>query len=254
MKKALLGCASIIGAGLLAHRFVPEQAWSSPAPFFIGNSYEFSPARVPLNPNTPLYGKHVAFLGSSITQGAASRDASFVEYLQAGNGILPTKSAISGTTLAGTEPDTYVSRLESDFDADDSFDLFVVQLSTNDSRQNKELGSVSRAKTTSKFNKETTLGAIEFICSYVRSTFGCPVVFYTCLRKNDPDYVTLVGKLYDLQRKWGFSIIDLWADPALNALTDANPIAMMDDAHPTRAGYLRLWTPIFERELIKALK
>lgn len=46
----------------------------------------------------------------------------------------------------------------------------------------------------------------------------------------------------------------LYGDEELRRATTADPIAMVDDAHPTREGYVRLWLPIFERELDTILK
>jgi hypothetical protein len=236
-----------LGAVALTHAPRPVKALR------LGNRDEFSPVRVELNPNSALYGKRIGFLGSSITYGAAARGVSFVEYLQAGDGVLATKSAISGTTLAGTSPRTYVSRLVSDFSTLDHYDLFVCQLSTNDSRAHKALGTITPDDQRSGFDRDTTLGAIEFICEYVRKNFDCPVMFYTCVRKPDDDYARLVAALFDAQKKWGFGILDLWRDPVVKSITALSPYAMMDDAHPTRLGYQKIWTPLFRHSIEKIL-
>lgn len=49
--------------------------------------------------------------------------------------------AVSGTTLVDEDKTSYVSRLKK-ID-EDSTDLFICQLSTNDASQNKPLGTIS---------------------------------------------------------------------------------------------------------------
>ena len=72
-----------------------------------GNRSVFSPDNISYNPESSLSGKRIGFLGSSITYGFAANGVSFVDYLQARDGVVTTKSAVSGTTLAGTEADNY---------------------------------------------------------------------------------------------------------------------------------------------------
>lgn len=220
-----------------------------------GNVAQYSPNAVAFNPQSPLVGKRVAFLGSSVTYGFAAKGKSFVDYLAARDGVKTVKSAISGTTLAGLEPGGYLDRLKKDFPTDQQYDLFVCQLSTNDNRHGKQLGQLTADDQRDGFNVETTLGAIEEVCRYVQTTFKCPLVFYTCLQ-NDPEhkYADLVQKLKKLQKKWGFYIIDLFHNQGLHASTAAHPNAMFDDVHPTQEGYLKIWLPVFERELALIIK
>ena len=220
-----------------------------------GNGPSFSPDRVGYNPAAPLNGKRIAFLGSSVTYGFAAHGVSFVDYLQARDGVVATKSAVSGTTLAGTAPDGYLVRLQRDFTPNDGYDLFVCQLSTNDNRHGKSLGQVTPNDQQTGFDQETTLGAIETICATVLKQFHCPLVFYTCLQ-DDPhhEYQELIIQLRRLAEKWRFAIIDLFNDQGLHASLRAHPNAMFDDVHPTQEGYLKVWLPVFERQLTKILE
>lgn len=234
------------GAGL--QNFL-EKMLESPA-YQKGNAAKYRPDAVTFNPASPLNGKTIAFLGSSVTYGFAAKGKSFVDYLAARDGVRAVKSAISGTTLAGSEPGGYLDRLKKDFPVDQQYDLFVCQLSTNDNRHGKVLGRLTADSQRAGFDVETTLGAIEEVCRYVRATFNCPLVFYTCLQ-NDPDhkYADLIKALQHLRKKWGFAIIDLFDNQGLLASTAAHPNAMFDDVHPTQEGYLKIWLPVFEREL-----
>lgn len=219
-----------------------------------GNDQSFSPDRVTFHPASPLAGKKIAFLGSSVTYGFAAKGISFVDYLSAVDGVVAIKSAVSGTTLAGDSPDGYLARLTEDF-SDPSYDIFVCQLSTNDNRHGKELGQVTANDQRQGFDLDTTLGAIEEICRQVRHRFGCPLVFYTCLQ-NDPQgkYEDLIKQLRRLQAKWDFAIIDLFHNEGLLVSTAAHPNAMFDDVHPTQEGYLKIWLPVFEAGLSRVLK
>ena len=220
----------------------------------IGNSNRFSPDYVTFDATSPLAGKKIAFLGSSITYGFAAKDISFVDYLAARDGVEVTKSAVSGTTLAGLEKDGYLERLYNDFKEDQHYDLFVCQLSTNDYQLGKELGESTSLDQEKNFNRNTTLGAMEEIARYVKSELHCPLAFYTCPQKEPAaQYKQLIAQLNQLQKKWKFAIIDLFNNQALKAATSAHPNAMFDNIHPTREGYLKLWLPVFEQELTQIL-
>lgn len=196
-----------------------------------------------------LKGKKIAFLGSSITYGFAAGGWSFVDALAEVDGIVPTKSAINGTTLADIGPDSYVARLQRDFSAP-SYDAFVCQLSTNDGRVGCQLGTIQA----DHFDTKTTIGAVEMVCATVQRRFNCPMIWFTCVQPNDDDYAILVKTLYQLQERWHFIIIDLWHDQSLAANIVKTPESMADAIHPTRLGYQKLWLPIFRKTLTALLK
>ncbi len=247
MRKLLMKTALSVGAYVAVKRTPYLNS------FVFGNLPKFAATRSVVNPQSPLYGKRIAFLGSSITYDAAAHGDSFVDFLVAQDGVIATKEAVSGTTLAGTGPKTYVSRLRQNIPVDQPLDLFVCQLSTNDGRQGIPLGERTPANQRDGFDATTTLGAIEDILAYVHQRWQVPVVFYTCLRKPDSDYAELVAQLKLLQAKWGFHLINLWQDPVVHAENQAQPLAMFDDAHPTRLGYRNIWTPIFRQALTQVL-
>ena len=123
-----------------------------------GNGEEYAPEHVEPLADSPLEGMNICFLGSSVTYGASSLGVSFPEYLAARNGFTYTKEAVNGTTLVDDRDDSYISRMKR-LDADEEYDLFVVQLSTNDATNKKPLGEVG----TQKYDTLTVCGAIEYI-------------------------------------------------------------------------------------------
>ncbi len=199
--------------------------------------------------NSPLQGKRLLFLGSSVTKGAASLNVSVADYIRVLDGCEVVKNAVNGTTLADVGVSSYVSRLEKT-DSAQSFDAVIVQLSTNDASQKKPLGEIAESKTISAFDKKTVFGAIEYIIAYARQTWNCPVIFYTGTKYDSETYQTMVDGLLRIQEKWGIGVIDLWNDPEMNAVSAEDyALYMSDPVHPTQAGYLKWWTPKFESYL-----
>lgn len=218
-----------------------------------GNKKEYSAASCTVQENSIIRGKRICFLGSSLTYGFAARGESFVDYLQAQDGIVAVKEAVSGTTMADIDSHSYISRLKK-LDQDMEFDLFICQLSTNDSSFGIPIGEISDSMEKEDFDIETTVGAMEYIIAYVREIWNCPVSFFTCPRYPSVGYQNMVKQLYLLRGKWDFEIIDLWQDEKIaEAVCRNRDIYMTDEIHPTRACYQKLWTPFFRRRLKEIL-
>ncbi|MGN1099955.1 MAG: SGNH/GDSL hydrolase family protein, partial [Christensenellales bacterium] len=122
------------------------------------------------------------------------------------------------------------------------FDLFVCQLSTNDASQNKPLGSTGDTDTA------TVCGAINAIVDYAKSTWNCPVIFYTNAYYESENYSAMVEALKEIAALKGIGVIDLYTDTAFNEITgEQRSLYMADVIHPTKAGYLEWWTPKMEQ-------
>ncbi|MDF7626758.1 SGNH/GDSL hydrolase family protein [Lactobacillaceae bacterium L1_55_11] len=218
--------------------------------WFAGNAAQYGVAATPHSQYYQLLqGKRVAFLGSSITDGLGALGEGTPDYLRQADGMDIQKYAISGTTMAGHYPWSFVNRLQTDIPKDQHLDALVVQLSTNDKRFHIPAGQISDSKNLADFNTGTTTGAMEYIIKYAQDTWHAPVVFYTVLDPKEAGYQAQIDTLYALQKKWGIQIINLGQDPHIQAETAANPQYMADDVHPTREGYQTLWLPYFESKL-----
>lgn len=211
-----------------------------------GNGVEYSMSATKASDNK-LSNKQIAFLGSSVTYGAGALSESFVEFLKKKDGIYPFKEAVSGTTLAETGDDSYVARLEK-LPILENISAFVLQLSTNDSREKVPMGAISDGE---KYDITTTIGAIEYILDYVKKTWDCPVLIYSNPRFNSKEYGELVEQTKKLQEKWGFTFLNMWDDDRFNYNDEDRELYMIDEVHPTRAGYKLSWTPEFEEALIR---
>lgn len=217
-----------------------------------GNEEQYHPENVVPLENSPLKGKRLLFLGSSVTNGSASLEKSMADYIAVLDGADVIKEAVNGTTLAGKGGNSYVSRLKK-LDTNQSFDAVIVQLSTNDATQKVELGSLSDSMELGSFDTKTVVGAMEEIIAYAQATWNCPVIFYTGTKYDSSNYQAMVDVMPSLEEKWGIHVIDLWNDPEMNAVSaeDYELYMMEDGIHPTQAGYLLWWVPVFQENLYK---
>lgn len=197
--------------------------------------------------NSPLNGRNVLFLGSSVTRGHTALYSSIPEFFSARFGCRSVKDAVDGTTLADTGENSYVSRLKT-HGAEEHYDLVVVQLSTNDATKSIPLGEIS---TNGQFDTQTVTGAIEFILTYAEETWGCPVVFYTNAKFDSEAYSFMVTRLHGLQAIHSFGIIDLWSNDSFNTISEEERTLYMYDAiHPLKAGYRDWWGPELEVQFL----
>lgn len=225
----------------------------APAGSEVATGYDNTVKTVPeADPSDPLAGLDIIWLGSSVTYGAqAGGHYSMVDAIQDNHpGTVCEKYAISATALVNEKEDSYVSRMKL-ISKDETPDLFVVQLSTNDATTGKPMGEVTDSTDPAEFDDTTIAGAIETIISYVQETFGCPVVFYTGTYTEKENYDQMVDLLLQIQEKWGIGVVDMFHNEEMTAVygTDLYNEYMHDEVHPFRKGYVEWWTPVIEEYL-----
>lgn len=220
-----------------------------------GNREEYSVASTQEIADSPLEGKVIFWLGSSVTEGASSGQESMADFLAKKHGAQCIKEAVSGTTLANRANSSYVSRLDQYLASDERaghMDAFICQLSTNDKGFPDGFGAVTPAdvRDAAAFDTATTFGAMEYIIATAKGTWDCPVYFYTNPPMGDENYETMVQSLEEIAEKWGVTIIDLYRDQAFNDISEEErALYMADSIHPTKAGYREWWLPKFEEAL-----
>jgi hypothetical protein len=222
-----------------------------------GNSADYDVEKAEVLADSPLKGKTLYFLGSSVTIGYGSGGMAFPHYIAKRNQCTAVVEAVTGTTLMDKNANSYVRRMEagSKFDKNADVDLFICQLSTNDTGGGTvdmlNLGGITGPGAgLDAYDKTTITGAMEYIISYARQTWNCPVLFYSCSRRNDPRYAKMVDRLNELAAIWGIGVLDLWNDDDFNNITkEQRKLWLKDETHPTKAGYLEWWTPVVERFL-----
>lgn len=246
------------------------------------NNSQFYASNVTPVEDSPLAGKTIYWLGSSVTYGASSGGEAMAEFLAAKTGCISVKEAVSGTTIfddggnGNTGSKSYTRRLVSgdNFDKEAEVDAFICQISTNDAISYR-LGKRGAIDETGEiyshiFDRSTTIGGVEFIIAYVTETWGCPVYFYSgsyfgdtgsgTRTNGDPsgtNYGKLVEDVKEVVAKWqdlGYDVgvIDMFNDEDFNAqVSDEYYKWCVSDAiHPKRAGYLNWWMPYFEQYLL----
>ncbi|WP_051656911.1 SGNH/GDSL hydrolase family protein [Butyrivibrio sp. AE3004] len=219
------------------------------------------------DPSDPLSGLNIAWLGSSVTYGLGANGYSMADEIAANHdATVSNKYAISGTTLADyasprslpTDGEgshgSYVHRLEM-LDTNQDYDLFIVQLSTNDATGGIPMGEISADTDINNQDTKTVIGAMEYIIAYVRKNWGCPVMFYTGTKYESEQYGDMVEALLLLKEKWGIGVIDLWNNEEMNTIDEDTRSAYIyeDGIHPLKDGYVKWWTPVFEKEITEYL-
>ena len=218
-----------------------------------GNDEKFHAENISSPKASPIKGKRLLFLGSSVTYGAAAQGVSMADYLRILDGCTVVKEAVSGTTLADRSEDSYLSRLRR-VDAEQRFDAVICQLSTNDATQGIPLGCVSGSRESDTFDTATVAGALEAIIAYVQKVWDCPFVLYTGTKYESAQYRAMVDLLPFLREKRGIHVLDLWNDEEMNAVAQEDyALYMSDPIHPSQAGYLLWWTPKFQAFLYDLL-
>lgn len=220
-----------------------------------GNREEYGVDCTQAVPDSPLAGKVLFWLGSSVTEGASSGGESMADFLAKKHGAVCIKEAVSGTTLADRSDSSYVSRFDRCLASEErveQVDAFICQLSTNDKGAPEGFGAVTpeEVRDAAAFDTSTTFGAMEYIIARAREAWDCPIYFYTNPPMEDEHYGEMVDALEQLAEKWGVTVIDLYRDEAFNDLTEEErSLYLADRIHPTRAGYREWWLPKFELAL-----
>lgn len=244
-----------------------------------GNNEFYDLANVPTNNDSPLVGKTIYWLGSSVTAGTGSEGQAIAHLLEKTDGVTSVVEAVAGTTLQtlASEPErSYVSRMKnsSKFDTTAKIDAFFCQVSTNDCSAERisALGAITADDVTDidAFDLSTAAGSVEYVIAYVHETWGCPVYFYSGAKFGDPgsgvrshedptgsNYGQLVEVVNAAVEKWNkvdgyhVGIVDLYNDDEFNAsVSDEDYEYLMKDAvHPRKAGYLVWWLPEFQEFL-----
>lgn len=219
-----------------------------------GNYGEYSLKNTQALSDSPIIGKTVIFLGSSVTFGYGSFGVSFADFLEKTDGIIAIKEAVSGTTLVDVKSSSYVSRMKT-IDKNIKADAFVCQLSTNDATKEMPLGEITDGYNKNDFDTHTVAGAIEYIVAYAKETWNCPVVFFTQSKYDSEHYAKMVELLLEIQKKWDVTVIDFWNNEEINSITDEQKsLYLVDHIHPTKAGYKEWWLPEFRKCLYEIIK
>ena len=80
------------------------------------------------------------------------------------------------------------------------------------------------------------------------------MVFFTGSRYDSIAYEAMVERLTELKDKYDICVLDLWHSDTFNDLTEEQrKIYMVDNIHPSKAGYRDWWGPELEKQLLAYL-
>ena len=192
-----LGLAYLVGAAGGGGPF--DFVWKNKLKKMPGNAEKYSLENIEPLENSPLGGKRICYLGSSVTLGLYSMDVSFADYISYRNGCEYVKEAVSGTTLVDNGKTSYIQRMKNNIGTDEKFDAFVCQLSTNDASKEMPIGELSRSENLEDFDTQTITGAMEYITVYAKQTWNCPVIFYTGTKYDSKQYQQMVDALLPIR-------------------------------------------------------
>ncbi|MBQ6223065.1 MAG: SGNH/GDSL hydrolase family protein [Solobacterium sp.] len=225
-----------------------------------GNHSRYNPENQTVLADSPLKGKTILFLGSSVTQGYASQGISYVDYIEHIDQCNVIKEVMGATTVANIpgmmgEGTSYNPRLRK-YDHTTAVDAVVIQLSSNDSTAGSDLGELSNGFDITQIDDTTFTGGMESLIAYCKQEWNCPVLVYSnpAFRGkslyNSAAYAAMKDKMTTIAEKWDVDYLNLWDDPDCNAVPDKQFFRWMSDTvHPTKQGYLEWWTPIFQQRL-----
>lgn len=215
-----------------------------------GNGSKYNLDALATNTVSPLYGKRILFLGSSVTFGFGALAESFVDDLWKKDGIRAIKDAENGTTLVARDRyqagDSYVARLRQELSKGRP-DAFVLQLSTNDAVTNQPLGQLAKKE---PFDVHTITGALQAMITSVQHKWHCPILLYSNPDFGNAAYERMVKRAQVLAKHYHLAFLNMNADPRFSV---KKKLYMADRIHPTRAGYIVKWTPAFEDQLTRLL-
>lgn len=92
-----IGLTYLVGAAGGGGPF--DFVWKNKLKKMPGNAEKYSLENIEPLENSPLRGKRICYLGSSVTLGLYSMDVSFADYISYRNGCEYVKEAVSGTTF-----------------------------------------------------------------------------------------------------------------------------------------------------------
>ena len=227
-----------------------------------GNDPKYLPENQTALEYSPLQGKTILSIGSSVSYGNGSSGVSFEDYLEVLDGATVIPVTEGATTIAIREglTSSYTERLHRAVQPDWEIDAVILQVSTNDASAGNGIGEPTDSYDIDSFDLTTTSGGLEYLIAYCTETWNCPVVVYCSSPfENGPlydadAYSGLVEGVHKVIDKWSSQVeitfIDQWNDPEMRSISEDELIHYMTDpVHPAMAGYLEWWMPNFQEAL-----
>lgn len=195
----------------------------------------------------------VIFLGTDFTIGTKAKQ-SFTDVLQENNFIHSAVFAKKGITMVeDKDDDNYISLLKTIPTEHAAPTLLMFEISYFDAKGKSKIGEISTSYNYEDFDTKTVIGAMEYIVSYSQKTWCCPVAIYTCYNNDSEEYARLVDAAYEVQKKWGTDVLDLYYPMDVRISNQNKELYLKDKLNPTTKGYKDFFAPLFKKYLIEKL-
>lgn len=200
--------------------------------------------------------------GDSIAAGDGNNGKGYAELFATKYNMICYDFAVGGATLGETASNNITTQVTTALSRGITPDYILIEGGTNDiSDDGVPIGQIASDYNISNFDKTTTVGALEWIISTLKSNFpSAKMAFVSVHRMGSRGYSSQIerqGACVDTCKKWSVPIIDVFNRGNLNTFlgeyhkftnpTESQPNG--DRTHPNQLGYDTFYLPLIYETL-----
>lgn len=200
--------------------------------------------------------------GDSIAAGDGNNGKGYAELFATKYNMICYDFAVGGATLGETASNNITTQVTNALSRGITPDYILIEGGTNDiASYNVPIGQISSDYNINKFDKTTTVGALEWIISKLKSNFpSAKMAFVSVHRMASRGYSSQIerqGICVDVCKKWSIPVIDIFNRGNLNTFlgeyhkftnpTESQPNG--DRTHPNELGYTTFYLPLIYETL-----
>lgn len=211
-----------------------------------GNNDEYNVEKLKKNEDSVMQDDPYVFLGSDFTFGAKSDGQSFVDYLEAVDGIKCKKYGGEDYKLNGKGENTLVYCFSKAVEKDVYPKVVFCEVPACNAKGRQNNGELSSSYYIGDYDTTTLYGAMEYLCASADLNWGCKVVFITCPTNDDKKYAEIAEAAEAVAEKWGSKVINFYNNDEISFDKSERKLYMVDSSSPTKAGYNKVYAPKVE--------
>lgn len=211
-----------------------------------GNNDEYNVEQLKKNEDSVMQGDPYVFLGSDFTFGAKSDGQSFVDYLEAVDGIKCKKYGGEGYKLNGKGEKTLAYSFSKAVEENTNPKVVFCEVPACNAKGRQNNGELSSSYYIGDYDTTTLYGAMEYLCASADLNWGCKVVFITCPTNDEKKYDPLVEATNAVAEKWNTKVINFYNNDEISFDKSERKLYMVDNSSPTKAGYNKVYAPKVE--------
>lgn len=211
-----------------------------------GNNDEYNVEQLKKNEDSVMQDDPYVFLGSDFTFGAKSDGQSFVDYLEAVDGIKCKKYGGEGYKLNGKGEETLAYSFSKAVEENTNPKVVFCEIPVCNAKGRQKIGELTSSYYIGDCDTTTFYGALEYICASADLNWGCKVVFITCPTNDEKKYDPLVEATNAVAEKWNTKVINFYNNEEISFDKSERKLCMVDSSSPTKAGYNKVYAPKVE--------